>query len=45
VPCSSFRTEYYVIGMQRVERSLSTLLWEDSRLDISRLLQLSFLTI
>jgi hypothetical protein len=26
VPCSSFRTEYYVIGMQRVERSLSTLL-------------------
>jgi hypothetical protein len=45
MPCSPFRTEYYVIGMQRVERSLRTLLWEDSRLDISRLLQLSFLTI
>jgi hypothetical protein len=26
VPCSPFRTECYVIGMQRVERSLSTLL-------------------
>ncbi len=26
MPCSPFRTEYYVIGMQRVERSLRTLL-------------------
>jgi hypothetical protein len=31
--------------MQGVERSLRTLLWEDCRLDISRLLLLSFLTI
>jgi hypothetical protein len=26
IPCSSFRAEYYVIGMQGVERSLRTLL-------------------
>jgi len=45
IPFSQFQAEYYVIGMQGVERSLRTLPWEDCRLDISRLLLLSFLTI